>query len=184
MNSLLQIFEAALELLLRLIFAVNLLSLKCCQRPIRTFLVGCIMRKSSSIRFVTDVDRDLVLLKSVLTTFGHQPNTDWGYQADGCADVVIIDVSEGEHYISKLEAVRGLGRVVVFYAKEGMDVPTNTFLLRKPARARDVLSLLSAAEMRLAVLEKHAQSAATNTARVSGERDSVLMNGHKASYAY
>lgn len=142
------------------------------------------MRKSSSIRFVTDVDRDLTLLKSVLTTFGHQPNTDWGYQADGCADVVIIDVSEGEHYISKLEAARGLGRVVVFYAKEGMDVPINTFLLRKPARARDVLSLLSAAEMRLAVLEKQAQVGAVNTARVTERDSSVLMSGHKAAYAY
>jgi hypothetical protein len=64
------------------------------------------MRKSSSIRFVTDVERDLVLLKSVLTTFGHQPNTDWFYQADGLCDVVIIDVSEGEHYIVQTRSRR------------------------------------------------------------------------------
>ncbi len=146
--------------------------------------MGYIMRKSSSIRFVTHVDRDVALLKSVLKTFGHQPNTDWSYQAEGCADVVIVDVSEGEHYISKLEAVRGLGRVVVFYAKEGMDVPINTFLLRKPARARDVLSLLSAAEMRLTVLERHAQTAAANTARVTEERKADVMSGHKTSFAY
>lgn len=147
--------------------------------------MGCIMRKSSSIRFVTHIDRDLTLLKSVLTTFGHQANTDWSYQAEGFADVVIIDVSEGEHYVSKLEAVRGLGRVVVFYAKESIDLPINTFLLRKPARARDVLSLLSAAEMRLVVLEKNAQTAAEHAARISSEREPSLMNnGHKTAYAY
>jgi hypothetical protein len=140
------------------------------------------MRKSSSIRFLTQVERDSVLLKSVLKTFSHQPNTDWHYQAEGRADVVLLDMDE--HYLSKLEYARSLGRVVVLYAKDVSHLPANTLVLHKPARARDVLSMLSAAEVSLNALEKQAQTAAVNVTRVIDNQRPVRDDGHKAAFAY
>ena len=139
------------------------------------------MRKSSSIRFVTQVEHDLVLLKSVLKTFAHQPNTDWFYQAEGTVDVVLLDMDE--HYLSKLEYARSLGRVVVLYAKEVTHLPANTLVLHKPARARDILSMLSAAEVSLSALNKQAQLATNHTKVVDNHR-SLIVDEHKTVFAY
>ncbi len=139
------------------------------------------MRKSSSIRFVTQVEHDLVLLKSVLKTFAHQPNTDWFYQAEGTVDVVLLDMDE--HYLSKLEYARSLGRVVVLYAKDVTHLPANTLVLHKPARARDILSMLSAAEVSLSALNKQAQSA-TNLTKVVDNHRSLIVDEHKTVFAY
>ena len=139
------------------------------------------MRKSSSIRFVTQVEHDLVLLKSVLKTFAHQPNTDWFYQAEGTVDVVLLDMDE--HYLSKLEYARSLGRVVVLYAKDVTHLPANTLVLHKPARARDILSMLSAAEVSLSALNKQAQSATNLTKAVDNHR-SLIVDDHKTVFAY
>ena len=139
------------------------------------------MRKSSSIRFVTQVEHDLVLLKSVLKTFAHQPNTDWFYQAEGSVDVVLLDMDE--HYLSKLEYARSLGRVVVLYAKEVTHLPANTLVLHKPARARDILSMLSAAEVSLNALNKQAQLA-TNLTKVVDNHRSLIVDEHKTVFAY
>ena len=139
------------------------------------------MRKSSSIRFVTQVEHDLVLLKSVLKTFAHQPNTDWFYQAEGTVDVVLLDMDE--HYLSKLEYARSLGRVVVLYAKEVTHLPANTLVLHKPARARDILSMLSAAEVSLNALNKQAQLA-TNLTKVVDDHRSLIVDEHKTVFAY
>lgn len=139
------------------------------------------MRKSSSIRFVTQVEHDLVLLKSVLKTFAHQPNTDWFYQAEGTVDVVLLDMDE--HYLSKLEYARSLGRVVVLYAKEVTHLPANTLVLHKPARARDILSMLSAAEVSLNALNKQAQLA-TNLTKVVDNHRSLIVDEHKTVFAY
>ncbi len=141
------------------------------------------MRKSSSIRFVTAIGRDLSLFKSVLTTFGHQPNTDWYYQEDGYVDVVLIDLSENEHYVAKLEQARSLGRVVVLYTKDIIEAPINTFVLRKPARARDVLSLLATAEVRIAALDKQAQTT-TKSAATSESHHQSMVDSHKVTFAY
>ncbi len=139
------------------------------------------MRKSSSIRFVTQVEHDLVLLKSVLKTFAHQPNTDWFYQAEGSVDVVLLDMDE--HYLSKLEYARSLGRVVVLYAKDVTHLPANTLVLHKPARARDILSMLSAAEVSLSALNKQAQLATNHTKVVDNHR-SLIVDEHKTVFAY
>ena len=139
------------------------------------------MRKSSSIRFVTQVEHDLVLLKSVLKTFAHQPNTDWFYQAEGTVDVVLLDMDE--HYLSKLEYARSLGRVVVLYAKDVTHLPANTLVLHKPARARDILSMLSAAEVSLSALNKQAQLATNHTKVVDNHR-SLIVDEHKTVFAY
>ncbi len=139
------------------------------------------MRKSSSIRFVTQVEHDLVLLKSVLKTFAHQPNTDWFYQAEGSVDVVLLDMDE--HYLSKLEYARSLGRVVVLYAKDVTHLPANTLVLHKPARARDILSMLSAAEVSLNALNKQAQLA-TNLTKVVDNHRSLIVDEHKTVFAY
>ena len=139
------------------------------------------MRKSSSIRFVTQVEHDLVLLKSVLKTFAHQPNTDWFYQAEGTVDVVLLDMDE--HYLSKLEYARSLGRVVVLYAKDVTHLPANTLVLHKPARARDILSMLSAAEVSLSALNKQAQLA-TNLTKVVDNHRSLIVDEHKTVFAY
>lgn len=139
------------------------------------------MRKSSSIRFVTQVEHDLVLLKSVLKTFAHQPNTDWFYQAEGTVDVVLLDMDE--HYLSKLEYARSLGRVVVLYAKDVTHLPANTLVLHKPARARDILSMLSAAEVSLNALNKQAQLA-TNLTKVVDNHRSLIVDEHKTVFAY
>lgn len=141
------------------------------------------MRKSSSIRFVTPIHRDLTLFKSVLITFGHQPNTDWHYQEEGYADVVLIDLSENEHYVAKLEQARSLGRIVVLYTNDAIEAPINTFVLRKPARARDVLSLLAMAEVRIAALDNHAQTAAKATTINNNSHQSMIDN-HKVAFAY
>ena len=139
------------------------------------------MRKSSSIRFVTAIGRDLSLFKSVLTTFGHQPNTDWFYQAEGSVDVVLLDMDE--QYLSKLEYARSLGRVVVLYAKDVTHLPANTLVLHKPARARDILSMLSAAEVSLNALNKQAQLA-TNLTKVVDNHRSLIVDEHKTVFAY
>jgi len=139
------------------------------------------MRKSSSIRFLTQVEHDLVLLKSVLKTFAHQPNTDWNYQAEGYVDVVLLDMDE--HYLSKLEYARSLGRVVVLYAKDVTHLPANTLVLHKPARARDVLSMLSAAEVSLNALNKQAQVAANVTKVVDNHR-ALIVDEDKTAFAY
>ena len=139
------------------------------------------MRKSSSIRFVTQVEHDLVLLKSVLKTFAHQPNTDWFYQAEGSVDVVLLDMDE--QYLSKLEYARSLGRVVVLYAKDVTHLPANTLVLHKPARARDILSMLSAAEVSLNALNKQAQLA-TNLTKVVDNHRSLIVDEHKTVFAY
>lgn len=139
------------------------------------------MRKSSSIRFVTQVEHDLVLLKSVLKTFAHQPNTDWNYQAEGSVDVVLLDMDE--QYLSKLEYARSLGRVVVLYAKDVTHLPANTLVLHKPARARDILSMLSAAEVSLSALNKQAQLATNHTKVVDNHR-SLIVDEHKTVFAY
>ena len=141
------------------------------------------MRKSSSIRFVTAIDRDLTLFKSVLSTFGHQPNTDWHYQEEGYADVVLIDLNEKEHYVAKLEQARSLGRIVVLYSKDTIEAPINTFVLRKPARARDVLSLLAAAEVRITALDKQAQTA-VKAAPMNESQHPSTVDHHKVAFAY
>lgn len=139
------------------------------------------MRKSSSIRFITAIDRDLTLFKSVLSTFGHQPNTDWHYQEEGYADVVLIDLTENEHYVAKLEQARSFGRIVVLYSKDTIEAPINTFVLRKPARARDVLSLLAAAEVRMAALDKQATVKAL---AMSEDQLQSTVDHHKVAFAY
>lgn len=140
------------------------------------------MRKTNSIRFVTAIGRDLSLFKSVLTTFGHQPNTDWHYQDNGYVDVVLIDLNENEHYVAKLEQARSLGRVVVLYTKDTIEPPINTFVLRKPARARDVLSLLATAEVRIAALDK--QATMTKSAATSESHHPSMVDSHKVTFAY
>ena len=130
---------------------------------------------------MTQVEHDLVLLKSVLKTFAHQPNTDWFYQAEGTVDVVLLD--KDEHYLSKLEYARSLGRVVVLYAKEVTQLPANTLVLHKPARARDILSMLSAAEVSLNALNKQAQLA-TNLTKVVDNHRSLIVDEHKTVFAY
>ena len=52
------------------------------------------MSTAYTIRFVTTVNRDKALLKSILATFGHQRDVDWVYQPDGVVDVIILDSDE------------------------------------------------------------------------------------------
>ncbi len=49
------------------------------------------MNTAHTIRFVTTVQRDRALLKSILATLGHQRHADWVYQAEGAVDVIILD---------------------------------------------------------------------------------------------
>jgi ABC-type tungstate transport system permease subunit len=44
------------------------------------------MNTAHTIRFVTTINRDQALLKSILATFGHQRNADWRYQSTGAGE--------------------------------------------------------------------------------------------------
>jgi hypothetical protein len=85
--------------------------------------------------------------------------------------------------LSKLEYARSLGRVVVLYAKDVTHLPANTLVLHKPARARDILSMLSAAEVSLSALNKQAQLATNHTKVVDSHR-SLIVDDHKTAFAY
>ena len=62
-------------------------------------------------------------------------------------------------------------------------LPANTLVLHKPARARDILSMLSAAEVSLSALNKQAQSA-TNLTKVVDNHRSLIVDEHKTVFAY
>ncbi len=111
------------------------------------------MRTSYSIRFMTHIAHDEALLKSVLTTFGHQPSADWHYQKEGNVDVIILDAdycSQGD-----LEVAYKLSREVVFYTKDFTLATQKSLVLHKPAHAKDILSALAAVEVCLQAHSHH-----------------------------
>lgn len=90
-------------------------------------------------------DRDVALIKSLLGIIGKIGGVEWTY-SDDAADVVIVDVEEGG--VGSLKTHKNKRALVVYAAPDKTLIP-NTFMLNKPARARDLIDVLSAVQARL-----------------------------------
>ncbi|MDF3030595.1 MAG: hypothetical protein K0R03_1153 [Moraxellaceae bacterium] len=91
-------------------------------------------------------DRDVAVIKSLLGIIGKVGGADWSYSDDPGADVVIVDVEEGG--VGSLKAHKNK-RALVVYASPDKTLIPNTFMLNKPARARDLIDVLTAIQNRL-----------------------------------
>ncbi|MFZ5561463.1 MAG: hypothetical protein ACOY41_08085 [Pseudomonadota bacterium] len=90
-------------------------------------------------------DRDVALIKSLLGIIGKIGGVEWTY-SDDAADVVIVDVEEGG--VGSLKTHKNKRALVVYAAPDKTLIP-NTFMLNKPARARDLIDVLTAVQARL-----------------------------------
>lgn len=91
-------------------------------------------------------DRDVSLIKSLLGIIGKVGGADWVYSDSSDADIVIVDVEEGG--VGSLKAHKNK-RALVVYASPDKTLIPNTFMLNKPARARDLIDVLTAIQNRL-----------------------------------
>ncbi len=106
------------------------------------------MRASYSIRFITEHEQDRVLLKSVLSTFGHRPTVDWHYEKEGSVDVVMLDIDHCSSF--DLEFAHNISKAIIFYTADMTLAAQKPLVLHKPAHARDFLQVLDKAATYLA----------------------------------
>lgn len=90
-------------------------------------------------------ERDVALIKSLIGIIGKSQGAEWVYSEEPEADVVIID-TDGR---GNLAALKAKPRAVVTYASPDRTLVPNTFALTKPARARDLMEVLSSIQTRL-----------------------------------
>jgi hypothetical protein len=135
---------------------------------------------------MTHIAHDEALLKSILTTFGHQPSVDWHYQQEGNVDVIILDAdycSQGD-----LEVAYRLSREVVFYTKDFTLAGQKSLVLHKPAHAKDILSALAAAAACLQTHSSHHNAHITEPVGIqtatSTKLKALILGGDKTEFAY
>jgi hypothetical protein len=94
-------------------------------------------------------DKDTALVKSLFGIIGKGQGAEWTYVDDPEADVVIIDpeVRGGRSALRQ-----GVARAVIVYASPDQTLVPNTFVLSKPARARDLLDVLAQVHQKLAAV--------------------------------
>lgn len=90
-------------------------------------------------------ERDVALIKSLLGIVGKVGGVEWQYGELDSADVVIIDT---EH--SRVGSLDPRPRAIITYATPDKTLVPNTFALYKPARARDLMEVLTHVHSRLA----------------------------------
>lgn len=91
-------------------------------------------------------ERDIALIKSLLGIVGKVGGAEWVFSEAGSADVVIIDTDN-----SRVGNLEPKPRAIITYASPDKTLIPNTFALTKPARARDLMEVLTSVQARLAV---------------------------------
>jgi len=105
------------------------------------------MSTAYTIRFVTTVNRDKALLKSILATFGHQRDVDWVYQPEGVVDVIILDSDECS--AQDILDAHQMTDEIVYYTQDASIANKKHFMLAKPAQARHFVRLLEQVQQHL-----------------------------------
>jgi hypothetical protein len=90
-------------------------------------------------------ERDVALIKSLLGIIGKVGGAVWEYSEDLGADVVIIDTDQSR--VGNLKEQKP--RAIITYASPDKTLVPNTFALTKPARARDLIEVLTSIQARL-----------------------------------
>lgn len=91
-------------------------------------------------------ERDVALIKSLLGIVGKVAGVEWVYSDEPGADVVILDTDASR--VSSLKEHKP--KAIVAYASPDKTLIPNTFALYKPARARDLMEVLTSVQGRLA----------------------------------
>lgn len=92
-------------------------------------------------------DREVALMKSLLGIIGNKvEGVAWEYRDELPADVVIIDTDATR--VGSLKDHKP--RAIITYASPDKTLVPNTFALYKPARARDLIEVLTSVQARLA----------------------------------
>jgi hypothetical protein len=92
-------------------------------------------------------EKDTALIKSLFGIIGKGQGAEWSYVDAAEADVVIID-PEAQGGRSALK--KGVARALIVYASPDQTLIPNSFVLSKPARARDLLDVLASVHQKLA----------------------------------
>lgn len=91
-------------------------------------------------------EKDVALIRSLLGIVNKGSKAEWVYVDGPDADVAIVDVEERSG-VSALK--KGTARAMVAYASPDQTLIPNTFVLGKPARARDFMEVLASIQQRL-----------------------------------
>lgn len=90
-------------------------------------------------------ERDVALIKSLLGIVGKVAGVEWVFSEGPTADVVIIDTDN-----TRVGGLDPKPRAIITYASPDKTLVPNTFALTKPARARDLMEVLTSVQARLA----------------------------------
>ena len=110
------------------------------------------MNVAHTIRFVTTVNRDRALLKSILATFGHQRHADWRYQQEGAVNVIILDSDECS--AQDILDAHQMADEIVYYTQDASLASKKHFVISKPAQARHFVQLLEQVQTHLLTKEQ------------------------------
>ncbi len=143
------------------------------------------MRTSYSIRFMTHVAHDRALLKSVLATFGEQPDASWHYQEEGAVDVIMLDADTCS--VSELALAHAMCREIIFYTADMSLATQKSLVLQKPAHAKEMLSILKAAAKSLHGHSHPSMLASVSMAiqsTTSATLKALTLDNDKSDYAF
>jgi hypothetical protein len=110
------------------------------------------MNTAHTIRFMTTINRDQALLKSILATFGHQRHADWRYQPTGAANIIILDSDECS--AQDIVEAHQMADEIVYYTQDTSLATKKHFVLAKPAQARHFVQLLEQLQQHLLLKEQ------------------------------
>lgn len=91
-------------------------------------------------------ERDVALIKSLISIVGKSSKVEWFYSDAPDADVVIVD-ADGQGFQSRLNGQKP--KAIVAYAEPDRTLIPNTFALTKPARARELMEVLAGIQAKL-----------------------------------
>jgi fructose-specific component phosphotransferase system IIB-like protein len=90
-------------------------------------------------------ERDVALIKSLLGIVGKGQGAEWVYSESDTADVVIVDTDNR----GSLSALKSKPRVIITYASPDSTLVPNAIFLAKPARARELMEVLTSVQAKL-----------------------------------
>ena len=108
------------------------------------------MANTHTIRLLSDSNHDQLVFKLLLGIVGHRANADWIIpEYDGViSDVIIVDIDGSLPNLASLKR-QYQAKLVVVYGLTPYKLPLTDFLLVKPVRAKELLTLLNDLEQRL-----------------------------------
>ena len=110
------------------------------------------MNTAHTIRFMTTINRDQALLKSILATFGHQRHAGWRYQPTGAVNIIILDSDECS--AQDIVEAHQMADEIVYYTQDTSLATKKHFVLAKPAQARHFVQLLEQLQQHLLLKEQ------------------------------